>query len=102
MLMLEIKKEQICISIILKLIRRSSEILFNSPFLTVEGKFIFFIHYTPVAWNIVLCIIAFINIVLHGILININIPPLAAKDFDLGRIFIVYEVHFSAYFSGQH
>lgn len=62
-------------------------------FLIVKGEFIFFTHYTPVAWNIVLCIKAFINVDLHGLLIN-NIHPLGAKDSDLGLISIVYVIHF--------
>lgn len=76
------------------------EILFNSLFLIVKGILIFLMHYTPVVRNTALYIIAFINVVMHAISTN-NIHPLGAKDSDLGLIWIVYGVHFSAYFQAS-
>ena len=76
------------------------EILFNSLFLIVKGVLIFLTHYTPVVRNIALCIIAFINVVMHAISTN-NIHPQGAWDSDLGLIWIVYGVHFSAYFQAS-
>lgn len=53
------------------------EILFNSLFSIVKGELIFSLHYTLVVWNTAHCIIASINVVLHGISTN-TIHPLGA------------------------